>query len=317
MSDILDDFIFDSREQLENAGAQLLALEKEPNSLPSINALMGILHTIKGNSGFVNLRHLYELLHSAESLLQTARETPEHSLQPKVIETLFQVLDTVEVIMGRLENGEDDEVDWMGSLNETLCMVTKELEGTAPQEGEAPQAPTGSVSSAPSAERAKPKVLAQPIKPAAPGELKTQVRRGTKGKPKERELASAEAPAEAKADPIYQGEKPSFASTDSISYLALSDGLLSQEGESLLTDAKNRKDNLGVIFDLRSVGYISSDDIKQIEKFHQSFGDKLALVLDKEDCPDLFRVFQVLDMDTSCRFYPEESAAKAALKNGA
>jgi two-component system chemotaxis sensor kinase CheA len=101
-NDILEEFIFDSREHLADAGTQLLALEKDPRSLNSLNALMGTLHTIKGNSGFVNLRSLYNLLHASETLLQTVREMPDSYCPPSVVEQLFQVLDTAEVIMGRL-----------------------------------------------------------------------------------------------------------------------------------------------------------------------------------------------------------------------
>ncbi|MDR1040805.1 MAG: Hpt domain-containing protein [Deltaproteobacteria bacterium] len=168
MSDIVEDFVYDSREHLSTAQIQLLDLEKDPGSLSKLNALMGTLHTIKGNSGFVNLRHLYDLLHTAESLLQTVRETGRDCPRPAV-DCLFQVLDTAEAIMGRLENDEDDEVDWMPSLMEALSEVSRSLEAggdgsPAPQ----PQAARPEPPARPAPESPPVRATAQSVPPASP-----------------------------------------------------------------------------------------------------------------------------------------------------
>ncbi|MDR1085200.1 MAG: Hpt domain-containing protein [Deltaproteobacteria bacterium] len=148
-NDILEEFIFDSREHLANADTQLLALEKAPHSLDDLNALMGTLHTIKGNSGFVNLKNLYNLLHASETLLQTVRETPDHFCPPSVIEQLFQVLDTAECIMDRLESGESDEVDWLSALNQALKEAEAALEaGTSAESASEVGSATGAESPA-------------------------------------------------------------------------------------------------------------------------------------------------------------------------
>lgn len=153
LGELLEEFIFDSREHLETAGCQLLELEKDPSSLASLNALLGTLHTIKGNSGFVNQKRLYELLHAAESLLQTVRELPERFCPPTVVERIFQVLDTASAIMDRLESDEGEEVPWMPSLMEAIREASQSLEaGSAPAPpGEAPprEGPGGASARAP------------------------------------------------------------------------------------------------------------------------------------------------------------------------
>ncbi|MDR1051620.1 MAG: Hpt domain-containing protein [Deltaproteobacteria bacterium] len=136
-SELLDEFIFDARDHLTTAGAQLMELENQPGSLEHLNALMGTLHTIKGNSGFVNLGNLYKLLHGAENLLQTVRDTPEHVCPPGIVNQLFQVLDTVEAILTRLEAGEDDEVDWLAAINQAVAEAEASL--TAPAADPAPK----------------------------------------------------------------------------------------------------------------------------------------------------------------------------------
>ncbi|MDR1298194.1 MAG: Hpt domain-containing protein [Deltaproteobacteria bacterium] len=132
-SELLDEFIFDARDHLTTAGAQLMELENQPGSLEHLNALMGTLHTIKGNSGFVNLGNLYKLLHGAENLLQTVRDTPEHVCPPNIVNQLFQVLDTVEAILTRLEAGEDDEVDWLAAINQAIAEAEASLAAPAPK----------------------------------------------------------------------------------------------------------------------------------------------------------------------------------------
>lgn len=126
--DLLSEFIFDSREHLATAGAQLMDLEKDQGSISALNALMGTFHTIKGNSGFLGLSNLYQLLHHAESLLQTVREK-KACCTNKFIDLVLQVLDTVEAIFDRLENGEDDNADWLSALNQALSESEAELEG--------------------------------------------------------------------------------------------------------------------------------------------------------------------------------------------
>jgi chemotaxis protein histidine kinase CheA len=318
VTDILDDFIFDSREQLENASAHLMELEKNPRSLSDLNALMGSLHTIKGNSGFVNLRHLYELLHNAETLLQTVREKPESPLMPKIIECLFQVLDTVEAIMGRLENGEDDEADWMGALSENLAALTASVEQT-PEGGEAAEpeapAPEAQPAQAPASART---VLAQPIRPAPLGELKAAAPKKAKKAPQPPAPEAAAAPPEkpaAPAAPDAPDPAAAFESDGPVSVLELTDGLLHTQGQGLYDRAEElrRGGAKGLILDMRGLGAVYSDELKLIDKFYRSWGPGLGLVLSEEDNPDLFRIFDVLKKLEVYKFYPEDASARDAL----
>ncbi|MDR3038614.1 MAG: Hpt domain-containing protein, partial [Candidatus Adiutrix sp.] len=173
--DLLSEFIFDSRDHLGTAGTQLLELEKNPGSLDSLNALMGTMHTIKGNSGFLDLKNLYKLMHHAESLLQTIREKKSDCPQT-VIDLLLQVLDTVEAILNRLENGENDAVDWLGALNQALSETESKLEGgpdQPPAADPAPAAEPGATAAPTPAEAALPENLTGRINflPLADGSL--------------------------------------------------------------------------------------------------------------------------------------------------
>ncbi|MDR2352269.1 MAG: Hpt domain-containing protein [Deltaproteobacteria bacterium] len=279
MSELLQEFVFDSREHLGTAGTQLLALEKEPNSLTSLNALMGTLHTIKGNSGFVNLRHLYELLHASESLLQTIRDIPGHLCPPLIIERLFQVLDTVDVIMGRLEKGEDDEVEWRQPLLESILEAASALE-----KGEISEPNSLSSTSFSSTEDPTNKGFI----PATP---------------------------EGTILPHLENSKNPFDTSQPIQILFLNDGQLASEGPSYLENSPEviQKGSRGLILDMRKITSFTSEEQAILEKLRSLWGKKLGILLSLDQQPDFYRVFTVLGMDTIYQFYPDEVVASKAL----
>ncbi|MDR2422747.1 MAG: Hpt domain-containing protein [Deltaproteobacteria bacterium] len=263
-NDILEEFIFDSREHLANAGVQLLALEKDPQSLADLNALMGTLHTIKGNSGFVNLKNLYNLLHAAETLLQTVREIG--CLCPStVVEELFQVLDTAEVILGRLEDGENDEVDWLPALNQALAEAEASLEESA------------------RAARAEEPVEGGPVETPA--------------------LVEEPVAAQTSA-PIALGKT-----------VTLANGQLAEWGQSFLASCqaaiKGGQNSLAV--DLTNLSQFSSQEMNLLVDLQKAYGDRLALVLDREGQPDFYRVLEVLGLTGFFRLFPDPEAALSAL----
>jgi len=124
---LLSDFIYDGKDHLSTASSQLLELENNPGSLDSLNTLMGTLHTIKGNSGFMDVQPLYHLMHNAETLLQTVREKQIDCPQ-EVIDLLLQVLDTAEAILNSLSSGDGDTVDWLDALTKALSEAESQLE---------------------------------------------------------------------------------------------------------------------------------------------------------------------------------------------
>ncbi|MDR2142084.1 MAG: Hpt domain-containing protein [Deltaproteobacteria bacterium] len=278
-NDILDEFIFDSREHLANAGTQLLALEKDPQSLESLNALMGTLHTIKGNSGFVNLKNLYNLLHASETLLQTVRETG-CLCPPPIIEQLFQVLDTAEVIMDRLENGESDEVDWLSALNQAL----REAELSLEEGGEA------AVADSPGLAADSPVVSSKDSSPRAEA--------GPTPEP-----TTISGPQNIPIGPL----------------VTLANGQLAEWGQSFLTSCQEARDRgqRSLVVDLTQLSQFSSQEMRLLVALSQTYGPDLALVLDPTKQPDFYRVLEVLDPLGVFLLYPDSAAALAALGEAA
>ena len=278
MSDeLLNEFIYDSRDHLSTAGAQLLELEKNPDSLAALNALMGTMHTIKGNSGFLDLQNLYKLMHHAESLLQTVREK-QCVCPQKMIDLLLQVLDTVEALLDRLENGDDDNVDWLGALNQALSEAEESLEKEMAGQPPAPAAPT----------------VAPP-------------------------LQEGEAPSENSA-PLTRTVQPQFVIkedlTGKINLLTLKDGQLSEEDDVLpaRVEAMFTAGLKGLVVDLRSLGSVSSRELKVLMSVGRKKPDKTAFLLDQKKQEALFRVFQVLHLDSFMKIFPDKDPALAYIK---
>ncbi|MDR1577065.1 MAG: Hpt domain-containing protein [Deltaproteobacteria bacterium] len=288
-NDILEEFIFDSREHLVNAGAQLLALEKAPQSLADLNALMGTLHSIKGNSGFLNLRNLYNLLHASETLLQTVREIG-CLCPPSVIEELFQVLDTAEVIMGRLENGENDAVEWLPALSEALKETELALESS--------QAAVASLTEvAPSSNQ-----LGQPD----PRDLLA---------PTTATPTTSLAPTTSIDPSINQIDDPDSAPISLGQLVTLANGQLASGGRAFLANCQTAIQNgqTSLALDLTNLSQLSSPELELLTNLGQVYGEGLALVLDQERQPDFYRVLEVLDLVESFQLYPDPDSALSAL----
>ncbi|HSW31169.1 MAG TPA: chemotaxis protein CheA, partial [Longimicrobiales bacterium] len=73
-AELMGDFVTESFEYLEQAEEALLTLEANPADGEAINVVFRAFHTIKGVSGFLELRRISEFSHHAESLLTRVRD---------------------------------------------------------------------------------------------------------------------------------------------------------------------------------------------------------------------------------------------------
>lgn len=102
MSELLKEFIAESRDLIEQAGQTLLDLEDNPKDSVALNSLFRHVHTIKGGAGLFDPPGLVPTLHAAEDLLDRLRED-ELSLTPEMTDVLLRALDQVVVWLEMLE----------------------------------------------------------------------------------------------------------------------------------------------------------------------------------------------------------------------
>ena len=73
MNPLLEQFLTEARDLLENTGTKLMQLEDEPNDEGIINELFRCVHTLKGNSGLFTFPEMTRVLHAGEDLLGMVR----------------------------------------------------------------------------------------------------------------------------------------------------------------------------------------------------------------------------------------------------
>ena len=73
MNEFLEQFLIEARELVEQATADLLALEREPGDRASLDGAFRAFHTLKGGAGIVDFAAMARAMHAAEDVLSTVR----------------------------------------------------------------------------------------------------------------------------------------------------------------------------------------------------------------------------------------------------
>lgn len=103
-------FIEESFEHLQNVQQHLLALEQEEEVLLHIEEIFRSAHTLKGMAATMEYKTITELTHTMENVLDGLRKE-ELSLQPAMIDVLFQAADALEEMVRDIERGEENDRD--------------------------------------------------------------------------------------------------------------------------------------------------------------------------------------------------------------
>jgi len=104
--DIVQDFLVESREILEQLQEQLVDLEQRPEDRELLNAVFRGFHTIKGGAGFLNLDPLVAVCHRTEDLFNLLRQGDKR-ITPELMDVVLQALDLVQAQFGDLDAGRD------------------------------------------------------------------------------------------------------------------------------------------------------------------------------------------------------------------
>ena len=73
MNEFIEQFLIESREHVEQATADLLALEKVPEDKASLDSAFRAFHTLKGGAGIVDFDAMAHAIHAAEDVLANVR----------------------------------------------------------------------------------------------------------------------------------------------------------------------------------------------------------------------------------------------------
>lgn len=114
MDDLLDDFIAETRENLETLAGQLVQWEQTPQDRALLDSVFRFVHTVKGSCGFIDLPRLMRLSHAAEDILSGAREG-QVTASTGLVSAVLAVVDRIAALTDALETGQsvyddDDEL---------------------------------------------------------------------------------------------------------------------------------------------------------------------------------------------------------------
>jgi two-component system chemotaxis sensor kinase CheA len=111
LDDIVEEFLVESHENLDQLDIDLVALEQEPDSRERLSSIFRTIHTIKGTSGFLAFNRLEEVTHVGENMLSRLRDG-ELALTPARTSVLLQMVDTVRSLLTSIEaSGGEGPVD--------------------------------------------------------------------------------------------------------------------------------------------------------------------------------------------------------------
>ncbi len=102
LDDIIEDFLVESHENLDQLDRDLVALEQEPNSRERLSSIFRTIHTIKGTSGFLAFGKLEQVAHVGENMLSRLRDGALQ-LTPHRTDALLTMVDTVRELLGSIE----------------------------------------------------------------------------------------------------------------------------------------------------------------------------------------------------------------------
>ena len=92
--DILQDFLVEAGEILEQLQEQLVDLENNPEDSDLLNAIFRGYHTVKGGAGFLSLTELVDICHGAENVFDIMRNG-QRTLTPELMDVILQATDVV------------------------------------------------------------------------------------------------------------------------------------------------------------------------------------------------------------------------------
>ncbi|MBO9521516.1 MAG: chemotaxis protein CheA [Nocardioidaceae bacterium] len=136
MDEIVQEFLVESYENLDQLDRDLVELERDPGSRELLSSVFRTLHTIKGTSGFLAFHRLESLTHVAESLLARLRDGVL-TLTPAITSVLLEAVDAVRALLADIEStGAEGERDYAA----IVVRLEAALEGGEPSPSPTPEA---------------------------------------------------------------------------------------------------------------------------------------------------------------------------------
>ena len=158
MQELLEDFLVESFELIEQIDHDLVELESNPDDLELLNRIFRVAHTVKGSSSFLNFDTLTELTHHMEDVLNKAR----HGELKITADVMDVVLKSVDMMKGLLVSIRDNGNDSSSGID--ISQICLQLTAISEGQSSASATPAAAPEPAPAPESA---AAPEPATPAA------------------------------------------------------------------------------------------------------------------------------------------------------
>lgn len=140
--EILQDFLVEATELLDQLDEQLVDLENSPDDSNLLNTIFRGFHTVKGGAGFLGVSPLVQVCHRAENVFDKIRNK-DVAYDAEVADVILRAFDQISRIIGELSEGvrEFDEIDpvLLDELDAIFKGEVKESEQTSTLDTDVPE----------------------------------------------------------------------------------------------------------------------------------------------------------------------------------
>jgi two-component system chemotaxis sensor kinase CheA len=122
MDEIVQEFLIESNENLDQLDQELVKLESDPSSKELLASIFRTIHTIKGSCGFLGFARLEKVAHAGESLLSLLRDG-KLALTAEVTSGLLAMVDAVRHMLAQIQDAGHDGENSYPELLEDLTRL--------------------------------------------------------------------------------------------------------------------------------------------------------------------------------------------------
>lgn len=153
-TELLDQFILEARECLEQVGQRLLDIEKAPTDPELLNDLFRLVHTLKGNCGLFEFKAMERVVHAGEDLLDRVRQGAL-AYNNDMADALLEAMDYTAQLVDQIER--DGQIAASADGRSTqLASALRALLNAPPPAPPIAAAPSSQAAAAPATEPASP-----------------------------------------------------------------------------------------------------------------------------------------------------------------
>lgn len=208
MQEIMEDFLVEAFEMIEQLDQDLVELESNPEDLDLLNRIFRVAHTIKGSSSFLNFDILTRLTHNMEDVLNKARRD-ELKITPDVMDVVLHSVDLMKSLLNAIRDSGTDSNSGI-EIDDTVARLQAISSGGAPTEEAKPAESTNTQATQSATPAASNNPLADEpeldYSNMSPEEVEAEIERLLKKRQEADKQARAVAKAEGHA-PVVQAPK--------------------------------------------------------------------------------------------------------------